>query len=96
MTAWLTVEFLGLLACRRLKENCDTLPAIKDSWIRVIVEKPFGKDLASSEELAGQLGSLYPESQLWRIDHYLVRQKQRWLRKRGAYFLRGWGVLRGC
>ncbi|GAB4821247.1 hypothetical protein N2152v2_008293 [Parachlorella kessleri] len=59
---------------RGLKENCDTLPAIKDSWIRVIVEKPFGKDLASSEELAGQLGSLYPESQLWRIDHYLGKE----------------------
>ncbi len=39
----------------------------------MIVEKPFGKDLCSSEELAAELGSLYPEQQLWRIDHYLVR-----------------------
>ena len=39
----------------------------------MIVEKPFGRDLASSEELADTLGALYPEAQLYRIDHYLVR-----------------------
>ena len=72
----------------RLKENYDTLPAIKDSWIRVIVEKPFGRDLASSEELAGQLGSLYPENQLWRIDHYLVRE-MRAVCRRGLSFMPG-------
>lgn len=38
----------------------------------MIVEKPFGRDLASSEELAEMLGQLYPENQLYRIDHYLV------------------------
>jgi glucose-6-phosphate 1-dehydrogenase len=57
----------------RLKENCNEVPSTEGSWIRVIVEKPFGKDLASSEELASELGALYPEQQLWRIDHYLVR-----------------------
>lgn len=40
--------------------------------LQVIVEKPFGRDLSSSEELAEMLGQLYPESQLYRIDHYLV------------------------
>lgn len=43
-------------------------------WSRLIVEKPFGKDLASSEELAKTLGALYPESQLYRIDHYLGKE----------------------
>lgn len=40
----------------------------------MVVEKPFGRDLESSEVLAQALGALYPEEQLWRIDHYLVRQ----------------------
>ena len=35
------------------------------SWLRVIVEKPFGKDLESSEELAAELARWYPEEQVY-------------------------------
>jgi glucose-6-phosphate 1-dehydrogenase len=38
---------------------------------RVLVEKPFGHDLASARELNAQLGELIDESQLYRIDHFL-------------------------
>jgi glucose-6-phosphate 1-dehydrogenase len=38
---------------------------------RVVVEKPFGHDLASARELAEQLHEHLDESQLYRIDHYL-------------------------
>jgi glucose-6-phosphate 1-dehydrogenase len=38
---------------------------------RVVVEKPFGHDLASARELNAQLGELVDESQLYRIDHFL-------------------------
>jgi glucose-6-phosphate 1-dehydrogenase len=38
------------------------------------VEKPFGKDLASAEELSAQLGELFNEQQLYRIDHYLGKE----------------------
>jgi glucose-6-phosphate 1-dehydrogenase len=38
---------------------------------RVVVEKPFGHDLASARELAGELHQYIDESQLLRIDHYL-------------------------
>src|SRR5436190_15253797 len=38
---------------------------------RVVVEKPFGHDLASARELADQLHKYIDESQLYRIDHYL-------------------------
>ena len=38
---------------------------------RVIVEKPFGNDLASAQALADQLHELLDESQIHRIDHYL-------------------------
>jgi glucose-6-phosphate 1-dehydrogenase len=38
---------------------------------RVVVEKPFGHDLASAEALAAELHQYIDESQLFRIDHYL-------------------------
>ena len=38
---------------------------------RVVVEKPFGHDLASARALAAQLHEYLDESQLFRIDHYL-------------------------
>ena len=38
---------------------------------RVVVEKPFGHDLASARELNAELHALIDESQLYRIDHYL-------------------------
>jgi glucose-6-phosphate 1-dehydrogenase len=38
---------------------------------RVVVEKPFGHDLASARDLAAELHQYIDESQLYRIDHYL-------------------------
>ena len=38
---------------------------------RVVVEKPFGHDLASAQALNAELHALIDESQLYRIDHYL-------------------------
>mmetsp|Transcript_27538 Transcript_27538/g.60331 ORF Transcript_27538/g.60331 Transcript_27538/m.60331 type:complete len:1339 (+) Transcript_27538:180-4196(+) len=43
-------------------------------WSRVIVEKPFGRDLASCEELLGLLSEQFDESQMFRIDHYLGKE----------------------
>lgn len=43
-------------------------------WTRVIVEKPFGKDLESSEELSSGIAKLFTEAQLYRIDHYLGKE----------------------
>jgi glucose-6-phosphate 1-dehydrogenase len=50
------------------------LAASRAGWTRVIVEKPFGKDLDSAEELSSQLGELFEEDQLYRIDHYLGKE----------------------
>jgi glucose-6-phosphate 1-dehydrogenase len=41
------------------------------SWPRLVIEKPFGRDLASARELNEQLRKHYREEQLYRIDHYL-------------------------
>ena len=38
---------------------------------RVVVEKPFGHDLASARELADEIHQYIDESQLYRIDHFL-------------------------
>jgi glucose-6-phosphate 1-dehydrogenase len=41
---------------------------------RVIVEKPFGRDLASARELNGVLHKCFPEPAIFRIDHYLGKK----------------------
>lgn len=45
-----------------------------EAWRRIIVEKPFGKDLASARELNKVLHSVFDESQIYRIDHYLGKE----------------------
>ena len=42
---------------------------------RVIVEKPFGRDLASSRELGEVLASAFPETSIFRIDHFLGKEE---------------------
>ncbi len=41
---------------------------------RVIIEKPFGRDLSSAEALDDQLHSVFREHQIFRIDHYLAKE----------------------
>jgi glucose-6-phosphate 1-dehydrogenase len=41
---------------------------------RVIVEKPFGRDLASAQSLDRTLHQVFPESSIFRIDHYLGKE----------------------
>ena len=44
------------------------------SWRRVVVEKPFGHDLASAKELNAILHEVFPEESIFRIDHYLGKE----------------------
>jgi glucose-6-phosphate 1-dehydrogenase len=41
---------------------------------RVIIEKPFGRDLASAQDLNRTLQQFFPESAIFRIDHYLGKE----------------------
>ncbi|MFV0307851.1 MAG: glucose-6-phosphate dehydrogenase [Desertimonas sp.] len=41
---------------------------------RIVVEKPFGRDLASARELNATLHSIFPEERVFRIDHYLGKE----------------------
>ncbi|MFB9837957.1 glucose-6-phosphate dehydrogenase [Actinoallomurus acaciae] len=46
----------------------------EDSWRRVVIEKPFGHDLASARELNEILHEVFPEESIFRIDHYLGKE----------------------
>ncbi len=45
-----------------------------DSWRRVVIEKPFGHDLESARELNAIVNNVFPESSVFRIDHYLGKE----------------------
>src|SRR3954463_1129046 len=45
-----------------------------EGWTRLIVEKPFGHDLASARELNTQLQEHFAENEVFRIDHYLGKE----------------------
>jgi glucose-6-phosphate 1-dehydrogenase len=45
-----------------------------EGWTRVIIEKPFGHDLTSAQELNATVHEVFKESQVYRIDHYLGKE----------------------
>ncbi|XP_068713345.1 glucose-6-phosphate 1-dehydrogenase-like [Montipora foliosa] len=55
-------------------ENIKKFCMSSKGWSRVVIEKPFGKDLESSNELSNHLASLFPEDSMYRIDHYLGKE----------------------
>ena len=46
-------------------------PAKDGAWVRIVIEKPFGRDLASARELNRIVLDAFDESQVYRIDHFL-------------------------
>ena len=61
----------GVIA-RRLAES--GLAAGEGGWRRLVIEKPFGRDLATAMELDRQLTSSFREDQIYRIDHFLGKE----------------------
>ena len=47
---------------------------IADAWSRIVVEKPFGRDLTSARALNAVLALHFNETQIYRIDHYLGKE----------------------
>jgi len=43
-------------------------------WTRLVIEKPFGRDISSARRLNGLLHRYFDESQVYRIDHYLAKE----------------------
>ncbi len=46
----------------------------QDSWQRVVIEKPFGRDLVSAMELNTNISRTFAEHNIYRIDHYLGKE----------------------
>ncbi|GMH23897.1 hypothetical protein Nepgr_025740 [Nepenthes gracilis] len=59
--------------CKMIKHCCMS-KSDNGGWTRIVVEKPFGKDTDSAEKLSAQIGELFEESQVYRIDHYLGKE----------------------
>ena len=45
-----------------------------ESWTRIVIEKPFGRDRVSSDELVTEFGKVFTNEQTYRIDHYLGKE----------------------
>jgi len=48
--------------------------SLPGAWRRIVVEKPFGRDRQSAQELNHELQSVFPETAIYRIDHYLGKE----------------------
>jgi len=46
----------------------------QESWTRIVIEKPFGRDLASAQKLNREIARVFHESQTYRIDHYMGKE----------------------
>lgn len=46
----------------------------EEGWTRVLIEKPFGKDAVTANNIDNLLGKLFKEEQIYRIDHYLAKE----------------------
>jgi len=55
--------------------NQGTVPGSNEpAWRRIVVEKPFGRDVATAKALNQELASAFSEPQIYRIDHYLGKE----------------------
>ncbi len=50
------------------------LETCSDGWRRIVVEKPFGRDLDSALDLDSKLHAVFKEDQIYRMDHYLGKE----------------------
>jgi len=62
---------LDNLVMTKLSEGCGHEGS---NWTRVIIEKPFGKDLETAIHLDKKLADIFDEKQIFRVDHYLGKE----------------------
>ncbi len=64
-------QILEKLVSTKLNEGCGHEG---NSWTRIILEKPFGKDLETARKLDQKLSDIFDEKQIFRVDHYLGKE----------------------
>jgi glucose-6-phosphate 1-dehydrogenase len=64
--------FFGMVV-QQLKEH-NMVDPDPHAWRRVVIEKPFGHDLASAQQLQATLSAAFPTESIFRIDHYLGKE----------------------
>jgi glucose-6-phosphate 1-dehydrogenase len=65
---------IGTVARRLGSEGMSTVPGTPGGFCRLIVEKPFGRNLETARELSADLHHSFTEEQIYRIDHYLGKE----------------------
>ncbi|GAE34298.1 glucose-6-phosphate dehydrogenase [Halalkalibacter akibai] len=60
-------EYFGTIALNLKTERVTET----NGWTRLIIEKPFGRDLPSAEKLNNEIREAFSEDEIYRIDHYL-------------------------
>ncbi len=65
------IKYLGEHCMAKPTEACDDG---SKSWVRIIIEKPFGHDLESAKALNNEVNKVFDEDQIFRIDHYLGKE----------------------
>ena len=54
--------------------GASNLASCPDGWTRIVVEKPYGRDLESARQLEEAIHKVFSEDQIYRIDHYLGKE----------------------
>src|SRR6185312_16340601 len=67
-------EIVKQLGAAGLARSGEERQDSKHGWVRVIVEKTFGFDIGSARKLNREIGEVFKESQIYRIDHYLGKE----------------------
>ncbi len=64
-------EILDKLNSTKLAEGCGQG---SNKWTKIIIEKPFGRDLETAMHLDQKLAEIFEERQIFRVDHYLGKE----------------------
>jgi glucose-6-phosphate 1-dehydrogenase len=64
-------DIVARLGEHNLTASTDERP---NGWTRIIIEKPFGRDLSSAQDLNNRIHEVFKEEQIYRIDHYLGKE----------------------
>jgi glucose-6-phosphate 1-dehydrogenase len=69
-----TVPGVFAPVARALAQEGLNRPPNEDAFVRIVIEKPYGHDLASAQRLDADLHGAFTEDQIYRIDHYLGKE----------------------